>query len=54
MDQRLPPEFKKFLRLLASHEVEYLLIAATRSAITAISPQNAERMVAALCDFGVG
>ena len=26
MDQRLPPDFKEFLKLLASHEVEYLLI----------------------------
>jgi hypothetical protein len=26
MDQRLRPDFKEFLRLLASHEVEYLLI----------------------------
>jgi hypothetical protein len=26
MGQTLPPDFKEFLRLLAAHEVEYLLI----------------------------
>ena len=65
MDQRLPPDFKEFLRLLASHEVEYLLIGgyavgyygyprATQDMDVwiAIAPRNAERMVAALREFG--
>jgi hypothetical protein len=67
MDQRLPPDFKEFLRLLASHEVEYLLIGGyavgyygyPRSTQDldvwiALSPQNAARMVAALREFGFG
>ena len=67
MDQRLPPDFKEFLRLLASHEVEYLLIGGyavgyygyPRSTQDmdiwiAVSPQNAARMVAALREFGFG
>jgi len=65
MDQRLPPDFKEFLRLLASHEVEYLLIGgyavgyygyprATQDMDVwiAIDPRNAERMVAVLREFG--
>lgn len=65
MDQRLPPDFKEFLRLLASHEVEYLLIGgyavgyygyprATQDMDVwiAVAPRNAERMVAALREFG--
>jgi hypothetical protein len=65
MDQRLPPDFKEFLRLLASHEVDYLLIGgyavgyygyprATQDMDVwiAIAPRNAERMVAALREFG--
>jgi hypothetical protein len=67
MDQRLPPDFKEFLRLLASHAVEYLLIGGyavgyygyprstqDMDVWIAISPQNAERMVAALREFGFG
>jgi len=65
MDQRLPPDFKEFLRLLASREVEYLLIGgyavgyygyprATQDMDVWIAndPRNAERMVAALREFG--
>lgn len=65
MDQRLPPDFKEFLRLLASRQVEYLLIGgyavgyhgyprATQDMDVwiAIGPQNAERMVAVLREFG--
>ena len=65
MDQRLPPDFKEFLRLLASHGVEYLPIGgyavgyygfprATQDMDVwiAIGPRNAERLVAALREFG--
>jgi len=67
MDQRLPPDFKEFLRLLATHEVEYLLIGgyavgyygyprATQDMDVwiAIDSRNAERIVAALREFGFG
>jgi hypothetical protein len=67
MDQRLPTDFKEFLRLLASHEVEYLLIGgyavgyygyprATQDMDIwiAINPRNADRMVVALREFGFG
>lgn len=65
MDQRLPPDFKEFLRLLAAHQVEYLLIGgyavgyygyprATQDMDVwiATAPRNAERTVAALREFG--
>lgn len=62
---RLPPDFKDFLRLLNSHQVEYLLIGGYAVGYhgypratgdmdiwVAIHPQNAEKMVAALREFG--
>ena len=61
----LPPDFKEFLRLLSAHQVEYLLIGGYAVAYhgypratadmdiwVAVHPQNAERIVAALKDFG--
>ena len=67
MELVLPPDFKEFLRLLRAHGVEYLLIdgyavsyhgyaRATQDLDVwiAISPANAERMVAALREFGFG
>jgi hypothetical protein len=61
----LPPDFKDFLQLLNSYQVEYLLIGgyavgyhgyprATGDMDTwiAIEPQNAEKVVAALKEFG--
>ena len=67
MELALPPDFKEFLRLLRAHGVEYLLIGgyavsyhgyarATQDLDVwiAISPANAERMVAALREFGFG
>jgi hypothetical protein len=61
----LPPDFKEFLRLLNAHRVEYLLIGGYAVAYhgypratadldvwIAMSPQNAERVVAALKEFG--
>lgn len=62
---RLPPDFREFLRLLNSHEVEYLLIGgyavnyygyarATADIDVWIrrSPENASRIAAAIRDFG--
>jgi len=61
----LPPDFKEFLKLLAAHNVEYLLIGgyavgyygypratADMDIWTAMNPANAERIVAALKEFG--
>jgi len=61
----LPPEFKEFLRLLNAHHVEYLLIGGYAVSYhgypratgdmdlwIAIHPENAERVVGALRDFG--
>ena len=61
----LPPDFKEFLRLLKAHQVEYLLIGGYAVAYhgyphatadmdiwIAVHPQNAERIVAALNEFG--
>src|SRR2546426_11687786 len=61
----LPADFKEFLRLLGAHRVEYLLIGGYAVAYhgypratadmdiwIAIHPQNAERVVAALKEFG--
>jgi hypothetical protein len=61
----LPPDFKEFLRLLDVHKVEYLLIGgyavnyhgypratADMDIWIAVYPANAERMVAALKEFG--
>jgi predicted nucleotidyltransferase len=65
MDITLPPDFKEFLRLLNTHNVEYLLIGgyavgyhgyprATNDMDIwiAIHPDNAERMVRVLRVFG--
>ena len=61
----LPPDFKEFLRLLNVHKVEYLLIGgyavsyhgypratADMDIWVAIYPANADRVVAALKEFG--
>ena len=61
----LPPDFKEFLKLLNAYHVEYLLIGGYAVAYhgypratadmdiwIAIHPENAERVVAALKDFG--
>ena len=61
----LPPDFKEFLRLLNAHSVEYLLIGgyavnyhgypratADMDIWVAAQPANAERVVAALKEFG--
>jgi hypothetical protein len=61
----LPPDFREFLQLLNAHHVEYLLIGgyavgyhgypratADMDIWVAIHPQNAERIVAALREFG--
>lgn len=61
----LLPDFKEFLRLLNSHGVEYLLIGgyavayygyaratADMDVWVAVHPQNAEKLVGALKDFG--
>lgn len=61
----LPPDFKEFLRLLNVHRVEYLLIGgyavnyhgypratADMDIWVTVHPANAERVVAALKEFG--
>lgn len=61
----LPPDFKEFLKLLNAHQVEYLLIGGYAVAYhgypratadmdiwIATHPQNAEKVVAALKEFG--
>ncbi|MBN1255704.1 MAG: hypothetical protein JXA50_10565 [Deltaproteobacteria bacterium] len=61
----VPPDFKEFLRLLADHQVEYLLIGgyavgyhgypratADMDIWIAVNPQNAHKLVAALKAFG--
>ena len=63
---RLPPDFKKFLRLLNAHQVEYLVIGgyavgyhgypratADMDIWVGTSGENADRIVAALQEFGV-
>ncbi len=65
MDLELPPDFKEFLKLLNAQKVEYLLIGgyavgyygypratADMDIWIALHPQNAERVVAALREFG--
>jgi len=65
MDIVLPPDFRDFLKLLNDKEVEYLLIGGYAVAFygypratndidvwIAINPSNAERIVAALQEFG--
>lgn len=62
---RLPPDFKEFLRLLHSHEVEYLLVGGFSVGYygypratgdidiwIAVDSVNAERITAALIEFG--
>lgn len=62
---RLPPDFKEFLQLLNSHQVEYLLIGgyavgyhgypratADMDIWIAMHTNNAEKIVAALKEFG--
>lgn len=62
---RLPPDFKEFLRLLAAHGVEYLLVGgyavsyhgyaratADMDVWVAATPENAEKLVAVLKEFG--
>lgn len=62
---RLSPDFKEFLKLLSAHDVEYLLIGgyavgyygyvratADMDIWVATSPANAEKLVAALKEFG--
>lgn len=62
---RLPPDFKDFLRLLNENRVEYLLIGghavayhgypratADMDVWVAVSPENAERLVRTLHQFG--
>jgi hypothetical protein len=61
----LPPDFKEFLKLLQVHQVEYLLIGgyavgyhgypratADMDVWVAIHPQNADKLVAVLREFG--
>lgn len=62
---RLPADFKEFLRLLAAHGVEYLLVGgyavsyhgyaratADMDIWVAATPENAEKLVAVLKEFG--
>lgn len=62
---RLPPDFKEFLKLLAEHQVEYLLVGGYAVAYHGYpratadmdiwvrrSPGNAEKMVRVLREFG--
>ena len=62
----LPPDFREFLKLLNAHQVEYLLIGGYAVAYhgypratadmdiwIAIHPQNAEKVVSALNEFGL-
>jgi len=64
---QLPQDFKEFLKLLNLHEVKYLLVGghavsyygyprstADMDLWIAISPQNAEKVVAVLKEFGFG
>jgi hypothetical protein len=61
----LPPDFREFLKLLNAHQVEYLLVGGYAVAYygypratadmdiwIAVNPQNAERIVMALKEFG--
>ena len=63
----LPPDFREFLRLLNAHQVEYLLVGGYAVAYhgypratgdidiwVALNLRNAERVVAALKEFGFG
>lgn len=61
----LPPDFKEFLKLLNAHEVEYMLIGgyavgyhgypratADMDIWIAVHPENSQRMVSVLKEFG--
>lgn len=61
----LPPDFSEFLRLLNSHNVRYLLVGgyavgyygypratADMDIWVEIRPENVEKVIAALADFG--
>jgi hypothetical protein len=63
--EKLPRDFKEFLSLLQSHNVDYLLVGGFAVAFhgyprftgdidvwVAVSPENADRLVAALKEFG--
>lgn len=63
----LPDDFKEFLRLLNSHQVEYLLVGGYAVGYygypratgdmdiwVALAPQNAQRLTQVLNDFGFG
>jgi hypothetical protein len=65
MALQLPPDFKEFLRLLNAHRVDYLLVGGYAVAYhgypratadmdiwVAIHPENAQRAVTALKEFG--
>lgn len=65
METKLPPDFKEFLNLLNSHNVEYLLIGGYAVSYhgypratndidiwIAVHPSNAARMVTVLHEFG--
>src|SRR5215813_10341017 len=67
MNTRLPPDFKEFLQLLNDHQVEYLLIGGYAVGYhgypratgdmdiwIAVSPDNADKLVAVLNAFGFG
>lgn len=67
MDIELPDDFKEFLRLLNSHQVEYLLVGGYAVGYygypratgdidvwVAISPQNAQRLMLVVHEFGFG
>ncbi len=64
---QLPPDFKEFLKLLNSHQVEYLPIGGYAVGYhgypratgdldiwVAINPHNADRLVSVLNEFGFG
>ena len=67
MDRELPNDFREFLKLLRAHGVEYLLVGGWAvshhgyprftndlDVWVAIAPDNAERIVKVLSDFGFG
>jgi hypothetical protein len=66
MDLQLPPDFKEFLKLLKDHDVRYLLIGGYAVGYhgyprvtedldiwVAIHPENAQKLVSVLKDFGL-
>jgi hypothetical protein len=63
----LNPDFKEFIRLLNEHNVRYLVVGGYAVALHGyprytkdidiwiwLDPENAERIIAALADFGFG